>query len=133
MDAIDFIPVNALEVALLRAMRRDIDTATFLRVFVESDVFIPSAAEVHADGSGMDPVLYDKDGVYMVAIYTDRERLREVSDTARYCVQMRGRSLFDRFPPDFGIVVNPGFAAGLDISPEGIKSIRREFAGRQAE
>lgn len=66
MDIPAFVPVNDLEVALLQLMRGEVDVSDFVRVLMEENVAIPSITEVLANGSGMSPLIFDKQGVGMV-------------------------------------------------------------------
>ena len=75
----------------------------------------------------MDPFVFDKEGAQMVAVYTDRERVKKLGSAARFCIVMTGRDFIDRLPPGFGVVVNPGFTIGLDIAPTDLKEIRQDF------
>jgi len=63
----------------------------------------------------------------MMAVFTDIERAKRTAEHAKYCLRMTGKDRLQRMPPDFGIVVNPGFIAGLDISADGIRRIRKDF------
>ena len=97
------------------------------RALLAAELAIPSAGEVMADGSGFQPVLFDKAGVPMVACFTSRERMAGLVDLAPYALMMNGRAFLSRVPPGHGVVVNPGAAEGFDISPEGLARVLAEF------
>ena len=108
-------------------MSHRIAMAEFMRGFAISNVELPSAEEVHGNGAGLSPILFDKDGVMMLAIFTDKSRIGAYVERAPYCVSMKAIDVMRRLPPGVGIVVNPGFKLGFDISPEGIKEVLRDF------
>lgn len=123
----DFLPMNALETALARSMCKELPIARFVTVLLESDLAIPSTSEVQADGTGMNPIVYDRDGAKMIAVYTDLERAKFQTATAKYCLLMPARNFLKALPPGYGVVVNPGFLVGLELSEVGIQEIRRDF------
>jgi hypothetical protein len=95
---------------------------------MEAELAIPSAADVLEDGSGFQPLLFKKEAVQMLACFTDRSRIGEYAEIAPYCLTMKGRELLERIPQGFGVVVNPGWSVGFDISPEGIERVLRDLA-----
>jgi hypothetical protein len=125
-----FVPANELEVALLEAMNGKIPLGAFLSRFVDHDVAIPSRTEVEQTGKGMDPVLFNREGVQLVSVFIDLERAKSLAQSAQFCLLMKGRDLIARMPHGIGIVVNPGFTVGFEISPQGISEIRRDFSSR---
>ena len=44
-----------------------------------------------------------------------------------YCLTMKCHQLIQRAPHGFGIVINPGWEVGMEISAEGVVNIRRDF------
>jgi len=122
-----FIPENELEVSLEKARSGRLAMADFVKVFVESDVAVPSGREIMADGSGFQPLLFDKEQVKMVACFTAKERIESFVSLAPYCLVIKGIEFLRRIPPGYGVVVNPGQPVGFDISPEGLSQIVRDF------
>jgi hypothetical protein len=127
MTAAEFIPESSFEESLCAAQAGKIRTDELIREFLENDVAVPSSTEVLADGSGMSPVFYDKDGVSMAAVFTSLERAKRVSSIATYCLQINVKQLLHRMPSDVGLVINSGYTVGFDISPSGIREILGEF------
>jgi hypothetical protein len=125
--------LNNLEETLIKAMRGEIALAAFLRAFVDNEIAIPSRTEVGSNGAGLTPVIFVKEGVEMMAVYTDRTRLKSLGYWVHYYLAMPGRSLIQWIPSCFGIVVNPGLSVGLDVSPSGIQDIRRDFVNRPVQ
>jgi hypothetical protein len=80
------------------------------------------------DGSGFQPLLFDKNNVKMVACFTSKERIGEFAKMAEYFLLLQGREFLKRIPPQYGLVINPGQTVGFDITPEGISRIVKDFA-----
>ena len=123
----NFIPLNALESALESARTGRSSLPDFFSVFVESDIFVPSGSELMPDGSGFQPLLFDKEGVQMVACFTDVERIGEFAGLAPYCLRLKGNEFLPRIPVGYGLVVNPGQSSGFDVPPSGVRKIVAEF------
>lgn len=124
------IPSNPLEAALVAARKGEIPLAAFVAKLMESDIAVPSATEVQADGDGFSPVVLDKEGTGMVAVFSSLERARNLEAHVRYVLTMNARAFFGVLLPGVGVVLNPGFAEGIDVSPEGVADILRDFAER---
>lgn len=122
-----FIPANDLESALVQANKKNMPIREFLSVLLESDVYLLSSTEVNSDGSGFRPMMFDKDGETLISVFTGRERTNKANDRLPYCLTMKGRQLIQRIPAEFGIVLNPQWEVGLEIPPQGLQDIRREF------
>ena len=101
--------------------------AEFMKIFLASTIELPSANEVHADGAGLSPILFDKEGVNMLALFTHKDRIASFAGRAPYYVSMKAIDVLRRLPPGYGVVVNPGFEFGFDISSEGVREILRDF------
>ena len=117
-----FNPLNDFEWSLLAAKENKISVEIFLQKFVRSILALPQE-----DGSGFEPVLFDKIGISMLAAFTDKTRASYLSDIARYCLEMNGLEVLRRIPPGYGLVVNPGFGVGFELSPEGIAEIVKDM------
>jgi hypothetical protein len=123
-----FTPLNRLEVALAQAQGGALPVQELLQILVDSDLAVPSAAEVVEDGSGFQPLLFPKEKVQMLACFSDKSRIGEFASLVPYCLVIKGRDLLRRMPPGYGLVINPETSTGFDISPEGIAKILQEFA-----
>jgi hypothetical protein len=102
-----------------------------LDLLLKSDVAVPSGSEPQANGAGLDPLVFDKDGTKMVAVFTSLARVTQRTDM-RFVLTLRGRDLLARMPRGLGIVVNPGFTVGFEITPSAIADLLREGVGRTA-
>ncbi|WP_040309284.1 SseB family protein [Asticcacaulis biprosthecium] len=124
----NFTPVNNLEAELVSVRSGHVPMTSFLRLLCASDLYVPSANEVGQDWSGLQPVIFDKEGVQMVACFTALERIADASKLAPYCLTIRGGEFLRRIPHEFGLVVNPGHEVGFDVPPIGLRKIISEFA-----
>ena len=123
----DFHPLNDAETFLAAAMGGQMPMAEFMKIFLASTVELPSANEVHADGAGLIPILFDKEGTNMLALFTHKDRIAPFRERASYCVSMKAIDVLRRLPPGYGVVINPGGKFGFDISSEGVREILRDF------
>jgi len=123
----DFHPRNNLESALERARSGQISMPDFFHLLAKSDLAVPSVSAVEPDGSGFQPLLFDKEGAQMVACFTAIERIGEFAKRAPYCLTVQGNMFLRRIPAGYGLVLNPGQPSGFDIAPEGVSRIAKEF------
>ena len=122
-----FVPGNELETMLLRAMSGEIQVEEFLSAFMRARIVIPSATEVAADGTGISSLFFDTDGQQMLAVFTSLARATPMAHVATFCVEMVGHEALTRMRPGFGLVLNPGWSAGLEIPPSGIAQFATAF------
>lgn len=122
-----FDPLNELESGLLSAKKNGIPVATFLQRLLHSDLALPSATEVKDDGTGFEPILFDKQGTKMLEVFTDKVRASQLEHVAKYCLVMNGLSVLRRIPPGYGLVVNPGLEVGFELSADGIAEIVKDM------
>jgi len=65
--------------------------------------------------------------VQMLGCFTSAERIADFSRVAPFYVEMTGMRLLQRLPSDHGVVINPGWPVGFDISPQGVAKILVDF------
>lgn len=123
----ELIPLNTFESTLADARQGHLSVPQLMRMLVGSVLFVPSATEVMEDGSGFQPLLFDKGNARMLACFSDKSRVGDFSSLAPYGVTMKGRDILVRIPSGYGVVVNPGNLIGFDISPEGIAEVISDF------
>lgn len=111
-----------------KAGKRGIDA--MLDTLLEGDLVVPSGAAVDPDGAGFQPVLFDRDGVPMVAVFTGTERIGEVGALAKYALSIGARDLLSRVPPGHGVVINPGQDLGFEIDPTGLERLNARHGVR---
>jgi len=124
----DLPPQNPLETLLKSAMDGQTSIGGFMKAFVAAEVYLLNGSLVTADGSGFDPLLFDKQGTLHVAVFTDMARLGGYSQTAPHVGQLRMIEVLKRVPGGYGVVVNPGTSLGLELSWPGIQEILKDFA-----
>ncbi len=124
----DVTPVTALESKLEEARSGQSSMSDFLHTFSESNIIVPSGSEIMPDGSGFQPVMFDKGGSQMVACFTAMERIGDFARVASYCLSIKGSEFLKRIPTGYGLVVNPGQSLGFDVTPDGIRQIVAELA-----
>jgi hypothetical protein len=123
----EFHPQNSLEEALKDTQAGLMPVKIFLGAMLASDIAIPSVAEVRADGTGLVPLIYEREGVSRVAVFTDKDRAGRVSNQASFLLVMKGFSFLKRVPAGFGLVINPGYPVGLEMTVEGVSNLKRDF------
>lgn len=114
-------PETPLEHAIADARAGKLPVVDLLRVFANSPVFVPTATEVLADGSGFQPLTVEKNGAPMVACFTGFDRMGDdARKVAPYCMQIPGGGFLQMIPGGIGLVVNPGSELGFEMSPDGL-------------
>lgn len=121
------IPENELENLLVKVQEKKMGFREFVESFLKADLSVPSGSEVMPDGSGMEPLLFEKNGVQMLGVFTSMSRVKLFKDKTPYCLSMKGRELLARMPSGYGLVVNPGFDKGFELPPSGLKDILKDF------
>lgn len=115
-------PGGGLEASVSAAMGgADVDVVGAL---LAAEVVVPSGSPVGERFEGFVPVLYDRDGVPVLAVFASLERARGVADMAPYAVTMTGSDLVARMPPHHGLVLNPGYSVGFELPPEGVDRVK---------
>lgn len=122
-----FDPTNELERVLVNVTNGRATFEEFLKMLMTSEVHVLSGAEVQADGTGFQPLLFDREQGTLMAVFTARERGTLFGDNAPFCLTMTGRQLIERVPSELGIVLNPGFKVGFELPAQGVQDIRRDF------
>lgn len=100
---------------------------SFMQTFVASEVLLLTGSLVTADGSGFDPLLFDKQGVLHVAVFTDMARIGFHAQQAPHTVHWLMLDVLRRVPGGYGVVVNPGTPLGFEISPAGVRELLKDF------
>jgi len=124
----DLTPLTPIEALLRSAMDGKTPIGAFMKAFVASDVVLLTGSLVTPDGSGFDPLLFDKQGTLHVAVFTHMERVGFHSQQAPHTIRMQMLEVLKRVPGGYGVVVNPGTSLGLELSPAGIGEILKDFA-----
>lgn len=124
----DLGPQTPIESLLQSAMEGQTPIGAFMKAFVASDVVLLTGSLVTPDGSGFDPLLFDKQGTLHVAVFTDMARVGFHSQQAPHTIRMQMLEVLRRVPGGYGVVVNPGTSLGMELSWPGIQEILKDFA-----
>ena len=128
MKPIKLLPRNSLEVALEKSQLGELSLPDFLSLLVLSDLYIVSTEIVSDGAKGLHPLLFDRSGVPMAAVYTDSARTdNNEKERIKSVVKMKGADILKNIPPGYGVVINPGFDLGLELLPEGVRNVVDNF------
>ena len=127
MALLSFAPETPNEHRILAAQKGELSGDALLREIAASNLFIPSKDEVQEDGSRFQPVLLEVEGQPYVAVYTALARAPK--DLAAYLLQTVGTYIFQRLPPGYGVVVNPGYAVQMLVPAHGIAAFQQDLRG----
>lgn len=123
----EFSPLNSLEVSLLAVKSGEINMHDFIGKLIRSNLALPTASEVKGDGSGFEPIIFDREGVKMISAFTDIYRAKSLVHLAPFCLEINGKDVLNRIPTGCGLVVNPGFKVGFELSSDGITNILEDI------
>ncbi|WP_082763634.1 SseB family protein [Frondihabitans sp. PAMC 28766] len=122
-----------LEAAILKGQSGEADMNEVIAQFVNSLVVVPTATEVGDDMNELQPVLFDREGTPMLAIFTHIDRIPEqVADVAKFAVQLPAAEFVQAIPTETGVVVNPGNSEGFEMLPEGVQQLANDVRGMLA-
>jgi len=124
----DAAPQTPIETLLKTAMDGQLPIGLFMKAFVASEVVLLTGSLVTPDGSGFDPLLFDKQGVLHVSVFTDMSRVGFHSQQAPHTLRMLMLDVLKHVPGGYGVVINPGTPLGFEISPSGVGEILKDFA-----
>jgi len=125
--ATNFSALNRLEKALVSAKTGAMPMKEFIATLLKSELAVPSTTEMQADAVGLTPLFLNKKGVGMLAAFTDKSRIPQFTNVARYCLAVKAFDLLKKMPREYGLVINPGCDVGFDVSPDGIREIIKDF------
>lgn len=120
-----------LERTIVLAQSGRATTVDVLESLAVGLVIVPSATELVDNLDQLQPVLFDIDGVSMLAVFTHADQIAEFGQLAGFGVSIVGRSLLASIPPGAGIVVNPSRSIGFELLPEGIGLFLSELHRRE--
>lgn len=129
MQALPLSPNSLLEYAIYEYRRHTLPFDVFVRVLLECEVVIPSSTEIHKDWAGFTPLAFDRAGVPFLGVFTNKEHAKIHADTASYVLTLKLRDFLKALKPGIGIVINPGYVEVLEVFPEGIPNMLRDYPG----
>jgi len=124
----DSVLHTPIETLLKAAMDGAVPIRTFMEAFVASEVVLLTGSLVTPDGSGFDPLLFDKQGTLHVAVFTDPARVGNHAQQAPHQIRWLMLDVLRCVPGGYGVVINPGTSLGFEISPGGVGEILKDFA-----
>jgi hypothetical protein len=98
-----------------------------LTVFASSQVVVPSGTPVTDNLAQLQPLLFDRGGASMLAVFTHQDEIGDFAELAEFSLSIVGRLLLVAMPPGSGLVVNPSRSIGFELPPEGIASFVRDI------
>ena len=111
---------NRLDEKIVLAQEGRIDFSSFLEFLLSETIYVVSASDIGPRGQGLSPLLFNKEGVSMVGEFSSLNKAKKFASKAPYVIPVGCRDFMRGMPMDCGLVVNPSYEYGLDISPEGI-------------
>jgi len=124
----EIVPTNAVERAIVDGRAGHADSRSVAEAVWVAPLIVPSG--VPAQGlHELAPIIFDREGVPMIAVFSDPSRVQELAAEAPYFIVLSGRELMTRMTPGHGLVINPRtLPIGMEISPEGIAETVQTFA-----
>lgn len=116
--------LNNLETQLMRAKKGDISIKHFLVELLASDVFMLSQANVSLNEQFI-PLLFEREDLSFASIFTDKARTDK--HQFKSVIKDSALNIITNMPINYGLVINPGYEIGLEISPQGLINIRNEL------
>lgn len=131
-------PFNDLERILEQAHQGVVPVEAFLNALVKERVYMLIDKEIPAggkwDNSIRPMVLTNLEGAPLFALFTAPERAEvwpERFEEFQYQVQIDFLWLLERMAPSAGLVVNPGWQLGMELSAQGLTTLRQQIAKTQ--
>jgi hypothetical protein len=125
MTLLVFEPENDIERQILNARNQGISGDALVREIADADLYVPSTNEVHTDGSGFTPVLFEQDDLAFVAVFTAMSR--QPKGMAPFMMRTGGKHFFLRLPSGYGVIFNPGYDAEIFLPPHGAAALKRDL------
>ena len=121
-------PLTPLESLLERSQHDDNLAVQVVGTFLQSEVFFLSRDEVTQETDNVTPLMLENaEGKHVIALFTHPTRIPPTYiEQAPYAVKVIGAAVVDNLQ-NAGMVLNPGFELGFEISQEGVEGIRQDF------
>jgi hypothetical protein len=129
-----FEPLNELERNLFRFQQREIEFPIFVKVLLESQIFVLLDYEIPETNPRLTapPLMLTSPAGYAVfALFTSPDRAAsfvEQLPTFSYGLLVDARWLLSSLSPAAGLVLNPGWDVGLEMPPDGFAALKRDFS-----
>jgi hypothetical protein len=112
--------------------RGDASLEQVMRVFRDWPLIVPSGKDFSGDASDFRPVVYDRDGVPMMALFTSPDRLHSVAELSPFWTTLAGSAVLSGAAPGTGFVINPGSTLGMEITPDAVAHFADAATGSEA-
>lgn len=126
-------PEPGLESAILAGQRGEAVVVDVLHVFAQWPMLVPSSTDSTDGVDPFRPVIFDKEGTSMMAIYTSPDRMASVKEVAPYWATLSGLTVLKGLQPEVGVVINPGSGIGMELLPEAIAEFITMLAALEPE
>lgn len=127
-EAAQVEPRNRLEHLILEGRAGRVDQFAVADAVWNTPIAVSSATPAKGF-EDLAPVLFDRDGIPMVAGFSDPSRIGDVGEKAGYFLLMTGGELFRRLRPEFGVVLNPRtLELGMEFLPAAIADYVRRLS-----
>jgi hypothetical protein len=121
-------PKNDLEKGLKSAQEGSGSFDSFVSLFMTSELFVASTSDLSGKEAVLEPLLFDRDGVPMAAVFTEQSRASLYKGKVKGLAGKLGKNLLLDTPQGYGLVINPGFDVGLEVLPDGIESLLKKVS-----
>ncbi|OUE31442.1 hypothetical protein BFL35_04965 [Clavibacter michiganensis] len=113
-----------LEQAIARGQAGESDMTAVLTEFINTVVVVPTATPLTPETDQLQPVLFDREGVPMLAAFTHEDRIDEkVTSVADHVATIPAAELVQAIPEGTGLVINVGTTDGFEMMPEGVAQL----------
>lgn len=121
-------PLTPLESLLERSQHDDSLAGQVIGTFLQSEIFFLSRDEVTAETDNVTPLMLENAaGKHVIALFSHPTRIPPTFiEQAPFAVKVVGAAVVDNLQ-NAGMVLNPGFELGFEISEEGVAGIRQDF------
>ena len=86
-------------------------------------LFVPSGSAYDNGKGTFQPILFEREGVTYMAVFTSQDKVASVSPPAVYTAAMRGRDVFKSVRGGLGVVINPGYRNGMELDPDAVSRL----------
>ena len=121
------IAETVLERAIVSVQSGTLDFRTMMWTFAASHLFVASATEPAEDLGGVHPLVVQREGIDLLALFTSPGRAEVFAEGHPYLSVRIGFELLRWMPPGVGLVVNPGSTVGFEMQADGIARLRDEI------
>jgi len=130
-----FDALNALELRLVQAQQGELEVPAFLDSLLDEQVFVlidrPLGEGGQWDEQTTPLVLTSESGEPMFAVFSAPEHATPWADQVagfEHALQVDFAWLLGGIPAQVGIVLNPGFDIGMEMSPDAVSQLKERAA-----